>query len=116
MAQYQHLPIYKATYELLLRVTEVTRHFPRDFKTFATRIREDVMEIVLLIYRANSTRAERATLLGTIVDRMQAIELSLRLAKDLRLMSVKQFSSVVTLTDSVIRQASGWQKSAVSAE
>jgi hypothetical protein len=26
MAQYQHLPIYKATYDLLLRVTEVTRH------------------------------------------------------------------------------------------
>jgi hypothetical protein len=116
MAQYQHLPIYKATYDLLLRVTEVTRHFPRDFKTFATRVREDVVEVVLLIYHANSRRAERATLLGVIVERMQAVELALRLAKDLRLMSVRQFSSVVILTDSVIRQASGWQKSAVSAE
>lgn len=80
MAQYQHLPIYKATYDLLLRVTEVTRHFPRDFKTFATRIREDVIEVVLLIYRANSSRGERAALLGTIVERMQVIELALRLA------------------------------------
>ena len=39
MAQYQHLPIYKITYDLLVKTTEVTRHFPRDFKTFATRLR-----------------------------------------------------------------------------
>lgn len=60
MAQYQHLPIYKVTYDLLVKTTEVTRHFPRDFKTFATRLREEMIDIVLLIYRANSDRAERA--------------------------------------------------------
>ena len=80
MAQYQHLPIYKVTYDLLVKTTEVTRHFPRDFKTFATRLREEMIDIVLLIYRANSDRAERARLLTVIVERMQAIELSLRLA------------------------------------
>jgi hypothetical protein len=58
MAHYQHLPIYKTTYDLLVAVTAVTRHFPRDFKGFATRIREDVMDMVLLIYRANSLRAD----------------------------------------------------------
>ena len=57
MAQYQHLPIYKVTYDLLVAVTAATKHFPRDFKTFALRIREDVMDVVLLIYRANSSRA-----------------------------------------------------------
>lgn len=32
MAQYQHLPIYKSTYELLHTVTRATTGFPRDFK------------------------------------------------------------------------------------
>lgn len=32
MAQYQHLPIYKVTYELLQQITKVTKDFPRDFK------------------------------------------------------------------------------------
>jgi hypothetical protein len=59
MAQYQHLPIYKQTYDLLVRVTEITRGYPRDFKPFASKIREQVMEVVLLIYRANSVRAEQ---------------------------------------------------------
>ena len=67
MAQYQHLPIYKITYDLLVKTTEVTRHFPRDFKTFATRLREEMIDIVLLIYRANSDRTERARLLTAIV-------------------------------------------------
>ena len=48
--------------------------------------------------------------------RRQAIELSLRLARYLRLLSVNQFSAVVMLTDSVVRQASGWRKSTASAE
>lgn len=32
MAQYQHLPIYKVTYELLAQITKVTKDFPRDYK------------------------------------------------------------------------------------
>lgn len=116
MAQYQHLPIYKVTYDLLVNVTAATRHFPRDYKSFGASLRDDVMAVVLLIYRANSDRAGRAHLLTVIVERMQTIELALRLAKDLHLLGVKQFSSVVTLTDSVVRQASGWRKSMASAE
>lgn len=115
MAQYQHLPIYKQTYDLLVRVTEITRGYPRDFKSFAGQIREQVMEVVLLIYRANSVRAERVRLLEQIGELMQVIELSLRLSCDLRLISKTQFSSVVAMTDSVIRQASGWRKNTTGA-
>ena len=32
MAQYQHLPIYKTTYELLVVVTRATAGFPKAYK------------------------------------------------------------------------------------
>ena len=32
MAQYQHLPIYKATYDLLTRVTQATAGFSKAYK------------------------------------------------------------------------------------
>jgi hypothetical protein len=32
MAQYQHLPIYKKTYDVLLRTMIATKHFPREYK------------------------------------------------------------------------------------
>ncbi len=32
MAQYKHLPIYKGTYDLLIRVMTATKDFPREYK------------------------------------------------------------------------------------
>jgi len=31
VAQYEHLPIYKQTYDLLLRIMTATKNFPREF-------------------------------------------------------------------------------------
>jgi hypothetical protein len=31
MAQYQHLPIYKQTYDILLRTMSATKDFPREY-------------------------------------------------------------------------------------
>lgn len=113
MAQYQHLPIYKVTYDLLQHITRVTKEFPRDYKySLAAKLREEAVDLVVYIYKANSLRAERARYVGAILERMQVIELLVRLCKDLQLMSIKQFSETVALTDSLGRQAQGWLKAA----
>ena len=111
MSQYKHLPIYKATYELLEAVTRKTKDFPRDFKySLGDKIRNECIELVVFIYKANSMREQREDHLRQIVERVQVIELMLRLAKDLRLLSVDAFSEIVLLTDSIARQAQGWLK------
>lgn len=111
MAQYKHLPIYKTTYELLQLVTVATRDFSKDFRySLGQKLREECVELVLLIYRANSNQARR-TVITAVLERLQVLELLLRLCKDLRLLSIKQFSSACELTDSLGRQASGWLKS-----
>ena len=67
MAQYQHLPIYKVTYELLLQITKVTKEFPRDYKhSLAAKLRDEAVDLVVYIYKANSLRAERARLARTL--------------------------------------------------
>jgi len=51
MAPYKHLPIYKATYDLLQKVTFYTRNFPRDFKyTLGDRLREEVINLVIYVF------------------------------------------------------------------
>lgn len=111
MAQYKHLPIYKTTYELLEAVTRKTKDFPRDFKySLGDKIRNECIELVVFIYKANSLRQQREEHLHQILERVQVIELMLRLAKDLRLFNVNAFSEIVALTDSLARQAQGWIK------
>jgi hypothetical protein len=110
MAQYKHLPIYKTTYELLEAVTQKTRHFPRDFKySLGDKLRNECVELVVFIYKANSTR-DKVEFLTQILERVQVIELLLRLSKDLRLLTVQGFAEIVQITDSLGRQAQGWLK------
>ncbi len=55
MAQYQHLPIYKKTYDVLLRTMIATKNFPREYKyTLGQKLKDELIELVVMIYRANS--------------------------------------------------------------
>ena len=108
MAQYKHLPIYKTTYELLTLVTRKTKDFPRDFKySLGDKIRGECIDLVVLIYKANSFK-HRKEFLEEILERVQVVELMLRLSKDMHLINIDSFSEIVTLTDSLARQARGW--------
>ena len=116
MAQYKHLPIYKATYNLLEAITRVTRHYPKEFKfSLGQKLRDEAVELVVFIYKANGFRRDRAQYLQAVLERLQVIELLLRLSKDMRLVNVKQFASTVEATDSIGRQAQGWLKNAQGA-
>jgi hypothetical protein len=111
MAQIKHLPIYKTTYELLEAVVRATKNFPRDFKyTLGDKIRTEVIDLVVFIFKANATKEKRVENATKIIERIQVIELLIRLTKDMRLINVKQFSEIVFLSDSLGRQASGWIK------
>jgi len=111
MAQYQHLPIYKVTYELLAKITEITQSFPRNFKhSLAVKLRDEVVDLVVFVYKANTFLKDRGHYVSLILERMQVVELLVRLSKDMRLINIKQFSETVLLTDSVARQAQGWLK------
>ena len=58
MAQYQHLPIYKVTYELLQQITKVTKDFPRDYKhSLGSKLREEAVDLVVFIYKRTAAQA-----------------------------------------------------------
>ncbi len=108
MAQYKHLPIYKTTYDLLKLITNKTKNFPRDFKySLGNKLRNECIELVVFIYKTNSSK-ERQLFLEQILERVQVIELLLRLCKDMHFLNVKSFSEAVVITDSLIKQCQGW--------
>jgi hypothetical protein len=115
MAQIKHLPIYKTAYELLETTVKVTKEFPRDFKfSLGDKIRTEVIDLVVFIFKANSSKKEKIEHATKILERIEVIELLVRLTKDLRLITVKQFSEIVFLSDSLGRQAQGWIKHTAS--
>jgi hypothetical protein len=111
MALHTQLPIYKVAYDLLTAVTMSTRNMPRDFKaSIGGKIREECVELVVLVYRANVAR-DKTPHLVVLLERVQVAELLLRLSKDMRLISVKHYAEAIALTDQIGKQANGWRKS-----
>jgi translation initiation factor RLI1 len=106
------LPIYKVAYDLSDLAIDLVRNMPRDVKgVIGGELRDQALMLVVLIYRANVAR-EKAAHLMEIVERLQVVELLLRLARDKRFISVKQYAMAIGLTGSIGKQATAWRKSA----
>jgi hypothetical protein len=115
MAIHTTLPIYKVAYDLLDAITDLSKNMPRDFKqSIGGKLRDECVEIVVLIFRANVSR-DKAPHLISLVERLQVSELLLRLSRDKRLISTGQYAKAVELTGSIGKQANGWRSFSSSA-
>ncbi len=111
VAKYKHLPIYKLTYELLGRVIRVVKKFPRDHKhTLGEKIKVEIIEIVVLVYRANASHS-RVLIIEKLIESLEVVGLLMRASYDLRIISQKDYASLIEMTESIGRQAMGWKKS-----
>ncbi len=115
MALHTDTEIYKATYDLCKLVTEYVANMERKYKAdFGAELRKRCMALVMRTYEANTTE-DKPPILRRMRQEVEAVNLALRLAVDLRQISVKQYSRAIALTGSIGKQATGWQKHSESA-
>lgn len=113
MALHHELPIYRVTYDLLGIATDLVKNMPRDFKaSIGAEIRNECVQLVVLIFRANCAR-EKAPHLDDLIERLQVTELLLRLSRDKRFISTAQYAQAIELTGQIGKQANGWRKHAI---
>lgn len=114
MALHNTLPIYKIAYDLLGLAADLTANMRRDYKaSVGAKIREECIEILVLILRANVAR-EKTVHLVELLERLQVAELLIRLSHDKHLISDPQYARAIALTTSVGKQANGWRKYAAA--
>ena len=103
--------MYKASYDLLLEIFRFTKDFRKEFKyTIGESLKKETVELITLIYRANSRRDKNETL-QTAREHIEVIRLFIRLMKDLQQISLKRFVFVNQQVENVSKQLAGWQKS-----
>ena len=114
MARYEHLPIYKAALDLTVHFEKVVAGFSRYHKyTLGTELREGCRAVLQQVLRANNaaTREQRAAELLVLRDRIDALLLAMRVAKEVK--AFKSFAGylhAVEQVGSVARQNEGWFK------
>ncbi|MEN7526986.1 four helix bundle protein [Cupriavidus sp. DL-D2] len=110
MALHTQLPIYKAAYSLLDVVTDLVKNMARDFKrNIGEKINVECIEIMTLVFRAN-VATDKSPHLEELLERLQVIELLLRLCMDKRLISRQGYANAIELTTGIGKQANGWKK------
>jgi len=110
MAYYSDLPVYKATYDLLLEMFRFTKDFTKEYKyTVGESLKKETIELIILIYRANSKTNKQKTLQAAR-EHIEVIRLLIRLMKDLHQINVKKFVFINQQVENVSKQLAGWQK------
>jgi hypothetical protein len=106
----EELKIYRDASELVKRVFIIVKNFPRDYKfTLGTRIQNTVLDCVDLIYKAASHK-EKAKYLDELVSKLDFLSFLVRTAKDMNIVTEKQYSLYIELSVPCVKQASGWFK------
>lgn len=111
MSLYDELPVFKASYDLLLDIFQFTANFKREYKyTVGEKLKNETLALILLVYRANSSK-EKVEIIQHAREQIELIRLLIRLLKDLKQISLKSFVRINEQIENVSKQLSGWQKS-----
>jgi len=110
MALYSELPVYKATYDLLLGIFQFTKEFGKEYKyTVGESLKKETIELLTLIYRAN-TRRSKEDVLQAAREHIEVIRLLIRVMKDMKQISLEKFVKINESVEQVSKQLTGWQK------
>jgi len=110
LARYDELPVYKASYDLLVDIFQFTKNFNKEYKyTVGESLKKETLELITLIYRANS-RKDKFQVLQEARERIEVIRLFIRLLKDLKQINLKKFVLINKQVENVSKQLTGWQK------
>jgi hypothetical protein len=112
MAQYEHLPLYKASMDLAVYLENTVKGFSRYHKyTLGSDLRKLAHRVVMLVIQVNSERDKAATF-RELRDTVEQLKVTARMCKEVK--AFKSFNAFQQVMESVIsvgRQSEGWLKS-----
>lgn len=112
MTTYDNLPLYKTSYDLLLQVFEIVKKFEKQYKyTLWDKIKNEIVDLITSIYRANSNFEERLKNIKKARQQVEVLRLYMRLSKDLKILPISKFADLSLSIESLSKQLFSWEKS-----
>lgn len=109
----EKLLIFQKTYDFILWLYPIINRIPKSHRLVLGReIEELAVSLLLLITKANKAKAEkRLNLQLQASDQLDCLRILVRLSKDLRFISIKQYGLTVSMINEVGKMLHGWIKS-----
>lgn len=111
---HEKLLIFQKTYDLSLWLYPVVNRIPQSHRLVLGReMEERAISMVIAVIEANKERGmARAVVQKKLSDDLDVIRILLRLAKDMRFVSVKQYAFGVDKINEIGRMLGSWMRSA----
>ena len=94
MSLHYDLPVYKASYDLLLEIFKFTKDFSKEYKyTIGEKLKNETTDLITNIYRANSVY-QKKEIIQKAREHTEVIRLFMRLLKDLHEVNIKKFVTI----------------------
>lgn len=111
MALSEELPIFKACYDLLERLTDLAKDLPKFFRySIGTRMVDLCLDMLGQVYRANMSQSRRAETVSDLLISYRQLLMLLRVCYHQKALSTGRYAELVKLLDTIGRQATGWKK------
>ncbi|MCR9290807.1 MAG: four helix bundle protein [Bacteroidetes bacterium] len=109
MALYYDLPVFKEVYQLVLKIFDYTKDFPKEYKyTLGQDMKRDSIQLVRSIYRANKAKDKREYL-EQFLDDFEVLKLEIRLCVDMKILSIRKQAELSQMMESIGKQITGWR-------
>ena len=106
-----NLPVFKATYDLLLYIYKINKDISREYKFSLTEnIKKDILDLLVCIYNVETSQ-DKVSVLDKALDNILRAQLQIRLLNDLKQISLKQYSELSLKIDSISKQLTNWRTS-----
>ena len=109
MALYYELPVYRDTYQLILKIFLYTKDFSKEYKyTLGADMKRDALALVRSIYRANKA-TDKKQHLEAFLDDFELLKLEIRLCTDMKILTIKRQAALSHLMEGIGKQVTGWR-------
>lgn len=108
---FQNLPIFEKTYELILWLYLTVNKFPKSQRfVLGQQIEKTLLEILGGIIQANQEK-NKLPYLKKISVELDQLRILIRLSKDLKFISIRQYEFVAEKINEIGKMLGGWIKS-----
>lgn len=108
----EKLLIFQKTYDFLLWLYPIINRIPKSHRLVLGRHLEELaISLLVFVVKANKARGQnRKAFQLQISDELDCLRILVRLTKDLRFMSVKQYTTGAEKINEIGRMLSAWMK------
>ena len=114
-ALYSNLPVYRDCYAVMLEFAKMRSELPRDTRyTIAQDLSKVLVNMMVTIYRANSSRADKARLIAELRRLAVEVQIYFRLLSDMHQLGTKKSAFFMDKVQSIGKQLAAWHKHSIS--